>query len=136
MPLSLASYERFVALRPIQVCAEVVSYADLRETGVRIPDRGLSINGPVTQALQYLPEISMQNQQAGTIIGVWSPSSAEMVFFPEGLRKVGLCVPATLPPSSENNRILEEPASLTPIGCSVVELVWLGSLAVSNLGAP
>ena len=129
--------ERLIALHSFRVCARLVSYSDLRETGVRVPAYGLSITGSMTEAVQYLPPLSIREQRLDDlVIGMCHGRSGGMEFLPEGLKKLGLCMPsdAPAPPVSELEPVPEEVMVLTPIGRAAVEMAWLGCMAVTSFG--
>jgi len=128
-----------ISLQSFRICARLVSYFDMRETGVRLPDYGLSITGSMTEATRHLPPPSIREMSLDDIvIGVCHTRDTGMEFVPEGLLKLGLCMPL---PMDETNRLLreeEEPeeldVNLTPIGRAAVEMAWLGSMAVTCFG--
>ena len=129
--------DRLIALPSFRVCAKLVSYADLRETGVRVPAYGLSITGSMTEAVQYLPPPSIRDLNLDeVVIATCNSRPAGMEFLPDGLKKLGLCMPseAPAPPISDKDEVPEEVMSLTPIGRAAVEMAWLGCMAVTSFG--
>ncbi|THH30772.1 hypothetical protein EUX98_g3415 [Antrodiella citrinella] len=127
-----------ISLQSFRICARLVSYADMRETGVRLPDYGLSITGSMTEATKFLPSSSIRDMSLDDIvIGVCHTRENGMEFVPEGLNKLGLCMPTNEPvriPTSEEDEPEEIDANLTPIGRAAVEMAWLGSMAVTCFG--
>ncbi|CAL1706926.1 unnamed protein product [Somion occarium] len=57
-----------ISLSSFRVCARLVCYADLRETGVRLPDYGLSVTGSMTEATKYLPPKSIREKALDDVI--------------------------------------------------------------------
>ncbi|TCD69797.1 hypothetical protein EIP91_006110 [Steccherinum ochraceum] len=107
-------------------------------TSVRLPDCGLSITGSMTEAARFLPPPSIRDQSLDDIVvGVCHTRDNGMEFLPEGLVKLGLCMPTDQPyhaPVSEDEEPEEIDVNLTPIGRAAVEMAWLGSMAVTCFG--
>ena len=131
--------DRIISLRSFKVIARLVSYADLRETGVRVPAFGLSVTGSLKEATCHLPPPEIREQSLDDIIIGHSLSREKGVeFVPEGLQKLGLCMPTLTPqpqPTSETDMPEEEDVVLTPIGRAAVEMAWLGCMAVTSFGS-
>ena len=131
--------DRIISLRSFKVIARLVSYADLRETGVRVPAFGLSVTGPLREAMHHLPPPEIREQSLDDIIIGYSLNQEKGVeFFPEYLQKLGLCMPmlnSQPQPTSETNMPEEEDVVLTPIGRAVVEMAWLGCMALTSFGS-
>jgi hypothetical protein len=131
--------ERIISLRSFKAVARLVSYADLRETGVRVPAFGLSVTGPLQEATKRLPPPYIREQRLDDIvIGVCYSRNTGIEFVPEGLQKLGLCMPSDQPPrmiARDNDIIIDEDLILTPIGRSAVEMAWLGCMAVTSFGS-
>ncbi|KAH9935499.1 uncharacterized protein B0H18DRAFT_1174072 [Fomitopsis serialis] len=143
-PSSASSHPKTVILSSFSVCARLISYHDLLGTGVRIPIDGLSITGPMAEAISALPSAAIRESRLETpcaIIGVCSSRYKGVEFLPEGLAKVGLAVsqPSSTSAGDRVMRPLEAEEeeliwSLTPIGRAAVEMAWLGCLAMSSFG--
>ncbi|KAH7927541.1 hypothetical protein BV22DRAFT_1060876 [Leucogyrophana mollusca] len=134
-----------IFLPNFHVTAMLVNYDDLRGTGIRVPSDGLAITGPVWEAMAYLqsPAIRDQQQQSGTVICHCYGRDKGFSFVPEGLLRLGLCSRFTSPEdltvqyssaSVSEEQSMESEVLLTPIGLAVVEMVWLGCLAVTSFG--
>lgn len=131
--------DRIISLRSFKAVARLVSYADLRETGVRVPAFGLSVTGSLTDATQFLPPTSIREQRLDDIvIGVCYNRLGGVEFITEGLQKLGLCMPTETPPKPPSNEMddeEEEEVVLTPIGRAAVEMAWLGCMAVTSFAS-
>lgn len=135
---STSPNERTISLRSFKAVARLVSYADLRQTGVRVPAFGLSVTGPLKEATQYLPPPYIREQRLDDIvIGVCYSRNMGIEFVPEGLQKLGLCMPTETPPRQTSDELDEEEEDvvLTPIGRAAVEMAWLGCMAVTSFGS-
>ncbi|KIP08424.1 hypothetical protein PHLGIDRAFT_18940 [Phlebiopsis gigantea 11061_1 CR5-6] len=136
---STTSTERIISLHSFKAVARLVSYADLRETGVRVPAFGLSVTGSLGEATQFLPPPFIREQRLDDIvIGVCYNRPGGVEFIPEGLQKLGLCMPTETPPRPPSNEMddeQEEEVILTPIGRAAIEMAWLGCMAVSSFGS-
>ncbi|KAH8080250.1 hypothetical protein BXZ70DRAFT_901466, partial [Cristinia sonorae] len=128
-----------ISLSSFRICARLVSYSDMRETGVRLPDYGLSITGSMTEATQHLPPPSIRDMSLDDIvIGVCTSRQQGMEIVPEGLVKLGLSLNPTSEEPVEGLKEEEEAPEpevrLTPIGRAAVEMAWLGSMALTCFG--
>lgn len=144
-----------VILNAFKVSARLVGYAELKGTGVRLPNTGLSVTGPPREAIDHMPPLlpsashlpPEKRPRDFTIIAHCYGREKGVVFEPMGLEKLGLCMPRA-PEEEEvqsesdvNNHWAQydEPVEqlilLTPIGRAAVEMVWLGCLAMTSFGA-
>ncbi|KAH7913471.1 hypothetical protein BJ138DRAFT_1081529 [Hygrophoropsis aurantiaca] len=134
-----------IFLPAFRVTAKLVDYDDLRGTGVRVPSEGLAVTVPVWEAISYHQSSALRTDQqaAGTVICHCYNRDKGFNFVPEGLYSLGLCSRTPLSDEltfqSSSASINEEQAGdidwhLTPIGRAVVEMVWLGCLAVTSFG--
>jgi hypothetical protein len=129
--------DKTIILSTFRVSARLVGYDELRGTGVRLPSTGLSVTGPVWEAVQYAPPSSVRHQHHDDcVVATCTMGRAQGIqFVPEGLFKLGL----TFPPSDLELQAATdlEVASLTlsPIGRSAVEMIWLGCMALTSFGA-
>ncbi|KAI0093071.1 hypothetical protein BDY19DRAFT_1045374 [Irpex rosettiformis] len=125
-------------LRSFRVNARLVSYDDLRGTGVRVPSYGLTVTGPMAEAMRYLPSPSIREQRLDEVVICHCTSrNSGMKFDPDGLSKLGLCMPTETPAAMQiPDSVIPEPeeAILTPIGRAAVEMAWLGCMAVTSFG--
>ena len=129
------------------VNARLVSYGDFLGTGVRLPSEGLTITGPVAEAMASLPaKLVDQDRPHDAIIGICSGRDRDIEFDPEGLKEVGLCQPVVeehqvqQPPSPVHEEEMMDQFdpvhAITPIGRAVVEMAWLGCLAITFSDVP
>ncbi|CCM01121.1 uncharacterized protein FIBRA_03169 [Fibroporia radiculosa] len=134
-----------VSLTSFKISARLVSYHDLLGTGVRLPIDGLSVTGPMSDAMKSLPPPDIRDARQDmprVVIGYCYGRNHGMEFLPEGLAKVGL---ARVNDSS--TRLLNDAApwlseaeeielnwEMTPIGRAAVEMAWLGCLAMTSFG--
>ncbi|KAI0753925.1 hypothetical protein BC629DRAFT_1554281, partial [Irpex lacteus] len=125
-------------LRSFRVNARLVSYDDLRGTGVRVPSFGLTVTGPMAEAMRYLPSPSIREQRLDEVVICHCTSrNSGMKFDPDGLSKLGLCMPTETPAAMQiPDEVIpdSEEAVLTPIGRAAVEMAWLGCMAVTSFG--
>ncbi|KAJ7829123.1 hypothetical protein B0H13DRAFT_2107649 [Mycena leptocephala] len=79
-----------------------------------------------------MPQIATRDHGL-LVIGTCASREAGLEFDPKGLVKMGLCIP--VPPDAGAHELQEEPvAELTPIGKAVLEMAWIGSIAVTSFG--
>ncbi|THU96754.1 hypothetical protein K435DRAFT_838965 [Dendrothele bispora CBS 962.96] len=162
------------------ITARQVSYADLQGSGVRVPDEGLTVFGPLEEAINEMPgktglegydtsnfiwgvtEGDPQNPTADsdmgesgtilppdektirmldTIVGVCHSREAGIEFDPEALIALGLAkVLNPLPRGKIAEEVEEEQRQmamrrkLTPVGKAVVQMIWVGGLALTSFG--
>ena len=120
-----------------RVCARLVSYHDFLGTGVRLPSEGLTITGPMEDAMAHPP--ILHDNKRDVVIGVCSGKDHIVEFVPEGLSYVGLCTTIHEEPQHPPSPVHEEEMmdqfdpvyGLTPIGRAAVEMAWLGCLAIT-----
>ncbi|KAJ7347117.1 hypothetical protein DFH08DRAFT_780930 [Mycena albidolilacea] len=121
-----------ILLTSYRISARLVSHADLQGSGVRVPDEGLAVLGPWHEAWLTMPQIATRDHGL-LVIGTCVSRDAGIEFDPEGLVKMGLCIPVPLEAGAED--LEEEPvAELTPIGKAVLEMAWIGCIAVTSFG--
>ncbi|KAJ7121279.1 hypothetical protein C8R43DRAFT_1076705 [Mycena crocata] len=122
-----------ILLSSYHISARLVSHADLQGSGVRVPDEGLAVLGPWHEAWLSMPQIASRDHGL-LVIGTCASREAGVEFDPEGLVKMGLCIP--VPPDAGADELNEEPvAELTPIGKAVLEMAWIGCIAVTSFGS-
>ncbi|KAJ7071956.1 hypothetical protein C8F01DRAFT_222385 [Mycena amicta] len=115
-----------ILLTSFRISARLVSHQDLQGSGVRVPDEGLAVLGPWHEAWLSMPQIATKDHGL-LVIGTCSARDAGIEFLPDGLVKMGLCIPAK--PMGE-----EPVAELTPIGKAVLEMAWIGCVAMTSFG--
>jgi hypothetical protein len=126
--------ERGILLNNFYIGARVVSHRDLQGSGIRIPDVGLAVSGPLDDAYRNMPTNVAHGEY---IIGVCNSRNAGIDFLPEGFEKMDLSrnmpnpnpVPAV---DDDDSQSLDLVAMLTPLGRAVMEMAWLGGLAVTS----
>ncbi|KAJ7451802.1 hypothetical protein B0H11DRAFT_2246228 [Mycena galericulata] len=122
-----------ILLSSYHISARLVSHADLQGSGVRVPDEGLAVLGPWHEAFVTMPQIATRDHGL-LVIGTCASREAGVEFDPEGLVKMGLCIPVP-PAPNVDDELQEEPvAELTPIGKAVLEMAWIGCIAVTSFG--
>ncbi|KAJ3762243.1 hypothetical protein EV360DRAFT_36082 [Lentinula raphanica] len=163
-----ANDERNILLPGFLITARRVSYCDLQGTGVRVPDEGVTVNGPLEEAwrecLTHPDNMPGFTTDPGsplntsfmpdpTIIAVCHSRESGVEFDPEALISLGLCkVLNPLPMgmvaedfvehrmSSEGSQEgwgfggVELKLKLTPVGRAIMELCWVGGLALTSFG--
>ncbi|KAH8118949.1 hypothetical protein DFH11DRAFT_410765 [Phellopilus nigrolimitatus] len=116
-----------VELSSFNVLARLVSYKDVNGSGIRVPTNGLSVSGPMIEAMLAIPQIRFQVDDLALMIAFCANRERGVEVVPEGAEKLGLCLPRTSPdPDSD--------APLSPLGRAAVEMAWLGALAVMGFG--
>lgn len=128
-----------VLLSSFHITARLVLYRDLQGTGVRVPDEGLTVTGTLSEAFQHMPPPVSETPSHEWVLGTCHSRDAGIEFYPEGLVKVGLCPRDASTPvqttCSEDEFPPEPDVKLTPVGRAVLEMVWLGALALTSFGS-
>lgn len=126
-----------ILLPSFHISARLVSYKDLQGSGVRVPDEGLTVTGPLDVAFRTMPSSVRNEPLYDWVIGICHSRDAGIEFYPDGLIKMGLCLQTSEPVHrlrSEED-IPEEPdVELTPVGRAVLEMAWLGGMALTSFG--
>lgn len=134
----LESDSKAVYLSAFRTVARVITYDELRLTGVRVPSDGLAINGPEWEAINYPASSPLQDaQMTDTVVCQCHGRERGFDFLEHGLLKLGLCTwedPPIQDPSDHEEDEREGKMVLTPIGRAAVEMIWLGCLAISSFG--
>ena len=126
-----------ILLPSFHISARLVSYKDLQGSGVRVPDEGLTITGPLDVAFSTMPSSVRNEPLYDWVIGVCHSRDAGIEFYPDGLIKMGLCLQTSEPVKNLQSEedIPEEPdVELTPVGRAVLEMAWLGGMALTSFG--
>ncbi|KAH7917642.1 hypothetical protein BV22DRAFT_978834, partial [Leucogyrophana mollusca] len=126
-----------ILLPTFYVTAMLLDHDDLWGTDIRIPCGGLAITGPVWEAMAHLPlpTIRDRQQQSGTIICHCYDWENGLIFVPEGLLRLGLCLtPQHSRAGVREEQSMDSEVLLNPIGLAVVEMVWIGALAATSFG--
>lgn len=114
-----------ISLNAFNILARLVSYKDIYGSGIRIPTNGLSVTGPIMEAIRAIPRIRFHVDDLSLIIGFCDKRERGVEILPEGCEKLGLCLPRTSPDPDLD-------APLSSLGRAAVEMAWLGALAVSG----
>lgn len=137
--------DKHILLHKFHFCARIVTYADIQGSGVRSPGVGLSVLGPLAEAVETMPTRSYID--TFQVIGLCNSRERGIEFVPEGLEKLGLTRRVPDPTVAEQPEPVkrfsltgtedaEEPCDtmvlLTPIGRAVVEMAWLGAMALTS----
>ncbi|KAF8813870.1 hypothetical protein BYT27DRAFT_7131049 [Phlegmacium glaucopus] len=129
--------ERGVLLNNFYVGARIVSHRELQGTGIRIPDVGLAVSGPLEEAYSNMPPAIPCGDYIHYILGVCNSRDAGIDFLQEGFEKMGLSrsMPNPNPVAADDDddcQSLDTVAVLTPLGRAVMEMAWLGGLALTS----
>ncbi|KAH6912953.1 hypothetical protein BKA70DRAFT_1531659 [Coprinopsis sp. MPI-PUGE-AT-0042] len=144
---SVRAADKTILFNKFHFSARIVTYGDIQGSAVRSPDAGLAVMGSLKEAYETMP----QHQHVGTeftMIGLSHSRDRGVELIPEGLEKLGLAnrkLDHDAPPKSEDDSTIypkdseeeEEPDTihvLTPIGRAVVEMAWLGAMALTSFG--
>lgn len=135
----LESDTKAVYLSSFRAVARVITYDELRLSGVRVPSDGLAINGPEWEAINCPAATPpRETQLIDTVVCQCYGRERGFDFLEHGLVKLGLCTRDESPnqdPSEIEEDEREGKAMLTPIGRAAVEMIWLGCLAISSFGS-
>jgi hypothetical protein len=128
-----------ILLPSFHITARLVSYKSLQGCGVRVPDEGLTVTGPLNVAVRTMPVSAGNEAMYGRdwVIGICHSRDAGIEFYQEGLVKMGLCLQTSEPVQKLRSEedVPEEPdVELTPVGKAVLEMAWLGGLALTSFG--
>ena len=126
--------ERGILLNNFYIIARIVSHRDLQGTGIRVPDVGLAVSGPLDIAYDNMPTDIPYGEY---ILGVCNSRNAGIDFLQDGFEKMGLSrnVPNPKPviaDDDDDSHSLDSVAVLTPLGRAVMEMAWLGGLALTS----
>lgn len=126
--------ERGVLLNNFYVGARIVSHHQLQGTGIRIPDVGLTVSGPLEEAYSNMPTAVPYGDY---ILGICNSRDAGIDFLQEGFESMGLSRTMSNPNSiaaedDDDCQSLDTVAVLTPLGRAVMEMTWLGGLALTS----
>ncbi|KAG6911150.1 hypothetical protein DXG01_003890 [Tephrocybe rancida] len=127
-----------ILLTAFHITARLVPYQKLQGTGVRVPDEGLTVTGPLETAFAHMPPLAdVSENYYEYILGICHSRDVGIEFYPDGLVKMGLCEQSQViitVPASEEDPFPEPEVTLTPIGRAVLEMVWSGALALTSFG--
>lgn len=124
-----------VYLPAFRAVARVVTYDELRLSGVRVPSDGLAFNGPEWEAMTYSNSVPLRDDQMmDTVVCQCQGRDSGFDFLEDGLVKLGLCTRESIPVEDEFSELEEQQFKtvLTPIGRAAIEMIWLGCLAITS----
>ena len=130
---------KMVFLNSFRVSAHLMSYHDFQGSGIRLPATGLSVTGPLAQAQP--PKVEPELHRDPIAIAQCSKRDNGIEFLPEGLQKLGLCdaeeVEQIMDPDGldGDKEKVEFKFELNALGRAVVEMAWVGAMAVTSFGA-
>jgi hypothetical protein len=139
----------FDGRRGFKIVGRLITHSDLNGAGIRLPVRGLSVTGSLTEAELGIPPASLRDVHSGDVVvgACLDRNGTTIEFFPEGLEKLGLCVPRSTDhpvqlhthpgmqtAETEDENVVLQP--LIPIGRAVVEIAWLGCMALMIFHGP
>ncbi|KAF9050024.1 hypothetical protein BJ165DRAFT_976174 [Panaeolus papilionaceus] len=129
--------ERSVFMKRFHISARMIHYRDLQGTGVRIPDQGLAVSGPLQEAYEWMPICKRMDNY---VIGISHSRDGGIEFVPEGFEQLGLArlVPNPRPvecSEDDDSSSMDTISILTPIGRAVMEMAWLGGMAVTSFAS-
>lgn len=124
--------DQYVLLNSFHISARVLSYSELQGSSNRIPDRGLTICGPLREAFESMPDLKAKGD---FIICICHSRETGFEFVPEGFERMGLSQNVPNPRlmemvTDDDSSSLDTITVPTPIGHAVMELAWLGGMAL------
>jgi len=131
-----------------RVVARMLSYADVRESGIKLPRFGLAVHGSLSDALLGNPTYHAVGENYSAVIAVCHGAESGMELVTEGLDKLGLrrikrgvadeqqialgAMEMDAGALEEEMEARQQP--LTPIGKSVVEMIFAGCVSILEVG--
>ncbi|KAF6761243.1 hypothetical protein DFP72DRAFT_35342 [Ephemerocybe angulata] len=142
------SASNHVFMNKFHFCARVVAYADIQGSGVRSSEEGLTVVGPMSEAIKTMPSGKGSYVDTFQVIGVYTSRERGVEFVPEGLEKLGLTIRIPDPDASvtvvepvkrfsltgteEPDEICDSILVPTPIGRAVMEMAFCGAMALTG----
>lgn len=127
-----------VFLNSFRVSAHLMSYQDFQGSGIRLPATGLSVTGPLSKAQP--PKVEPELHRDPIAIAQCSKRDNGIEFLPEGLDKLGLSISEKIEQIVDPNDLdddddkVEFKFELNALGRAVVEMAWVGAMAVTSFG--
>jgi hypothetical protein len=120
------------------ILVRILTYEQLQGSNIRIPDKGMTVSGPLQDAYEQRPRPTQQDTLKDWRLGIYTSKAQGIAFDPECLLKLELgrkeSSPDRLMPfSRDGTEYSDEPLvqmNLTPIGQAVVEWAWIGLLCL------
>ncbi|PBK95541.1 hypothetical protein ARMGADRAFT_1164095 [Armillaria gallica] len=128
--------ERNILLNEFRITGRLVSHADIQGSGMRVSE-GIIVTGSLKEAYDTRPPLANPGTR---LIGGCRNREQGVEFDSDGLLSLGLCLtrnaypPGMIAEEIEPSRPKPEQV-LTPIGKAVVEMVWIGALALTSFGS-
>ena len=129
------SDSKAIYLPAFRAVARVVTYDELRFSGVRVPSDGMAINGPEWEAMSYSSCVPLRDaQMMDAVVCQCQSRDGGFDFLEDGLVKLGLCAREEVPPQDQFSELEEREfkTTVTPIGRAAIEMIWLGCLAITS----
>lgn len=129
---------KIVFLSSFRVSAHLMTYQDFKGSGIRLPATGLSVTGSLAQAQP--PNVEPEMYRDPIALAQCSKRDNGIEFLPEGLHKLGLChaeqVEQMVDPDDldDDDDKVEYQFELSALGRAVVEMAWVGAMAVTSFG--
>jgi len=131
-----------------RVVARMLNYADVRECGIKLPRFGLAVHGSLSDALLGNPIYHAMGDDYSAVVAICHGEDAGVELITEGLDKLGLrkskgvlaeeqqialaAMRADEGAMEEEHEARQQP--LTPIGKSVVEMIFAGCVSILDVG--
>lgn len=110
---------------PFFAAGRLLTYDNVRSSGVRLPEKGLSVSGPIAEAAMAVPVPSPPTSSSDgfEVIAFCQGKGTGVSLIHEGLVKLGLVDPQD---DDEN-------AKLSEVGRAIVEMVWCGCISLMSI---
>lgn len=131
-----------------RVVARMLTYADVRECGIKLPRFGLAVHGSLSDALLGNPTYHAMGDDFSAVVAICHGEDAGVELITEGLDKLGLrmsknaladeqqialaAMRMDAGAMKEEYEARQQP--LTPIGRSVVEMIFAGCVSILDVG--
>ncbi|KAF9479610.1 hypothetical protein BDN70DRAFT_683080 [Pholiota conissans] len=137
-PSNSGDHERNIFLKSFHISARIVAYHDLQGSGIHLPDLGLAVSGHLEEAYMTMPNVPPLELD-DCVIGTCDSRERGIEFLQHGFEKLGLVShilntrSVTEPHDMEDDRSSNSMVMvLTPMGRAVMEMAWLGGMAVTS----
>lgn len=131
-----------------RVVAQMLSYADVRECGIKLPRFGLAVHGSLSDALLGNPMYHARGENYPAVVAVCHGAEAGLELVTEGLDKLGLrrnkaaiadeqqiaLAAMEMDADALEEELQARQQPLTPIGKSVVEMIFAGCVSILEVG--
>ncbi|KAF9479606.1 hypothetical protein BDN70DRAFT_858180 [Pholiota conissans] len=138
IPSNSGDHERSIFLNSFHISARIVAYHDFQGSGIHLPDVGLAVSGRLEEAYMTRPNVPPLELD-DCVIGMCHSRENGIEFLPHGFEKLGLVSQVlntrsvTEPHDMEDDRSSNSMVMvLTPMGRAVMEMAWLGGIAVTS----